>query len=380
MLLIVSIACAAYLVLLGVKSILAVVRSVDGVDTAPIVVEPGMLTIMQPILSGDVRLEEMLEGNLVSLPGQRFLWLCDEWDVEAIRVATRLKEKHPASLITIQLCADCPEGINPKVFKLIAGTPEVVTPFIAVLDDDTHLPAETAADLVKYAQSATVTTALPAYRNDGNFSGRLLSQFVDNNSVMTYLPLLHFCPPISINGMCYVMKSGDLGLFGAIRHHLTDDLALAGAVRSAGGTIYQSVFPVRLTTDITDFRHYLRMMHRWYLFALLLLRGQPAAYKGVILLLHGWHPLVLWIAAVGLLVRPSLAMAGVVGGFLLIRSCVLGMLQGKVFGRSQHLPISSVVSEMLQPFHLLHAALDRNIRWRSRRYRVHSSEHFEAHE
>jgi ceramide glucosyltransferase len=37
-----------------------------------------------------------------------------------------------------------------------------------------------------------------------------------------------------------------------------------------------------------------------------------------------------------------------------------------------------LLSELLQPLHLLHAALYRNIRWRTRRYRVRDNDRFSA--
>lgn len=380
MLLIVSACCAAYLILLGVKLILAVVQTRNDRATTADALKPETLTILQPILSGDVRLEEMLESNLLSLPEQRFLWLCDAWDVEGIRVAERLREKYPTCQITIQQCPDCPDRVNPKVFKLIHGSSLVDTPFFAVVDDDTHLPTVTAIDLVAHARVGMVATALPVYRASGGFSGALLAQFVNNNSAVTYLSLLPFCRPISINGMCYVMKHSDIGIFHRIPHHLTDDLALAGAVKEAGGTIYQSSRAVFLTTDIAGFRHYWRMMHRWYLFALLLLREQGMGYQFVIFALHGWHPLMLWIALIALVIQPSWAVVLVLAAMVVIRTFLLRMLQKEVFGKPVHQSTASIISELLQPLHLLHAFTNRNIRWRNRRYRVYSSDHFETNE
>ncbi len=53
----------------------------------------GTLTIKQAILSGDPLLESRLEANLDNLPGQNFLWLIDEDDAEALRIAG--KQKRP---------------------------------------------------------------------------------------------------------------------------------------------------------------------------------------------------------------------------------------------------------------------------------------------
>ncbi|MBX3741684.1 MAG: hypothetical protein KF712_11880 [Akkermansiaceae bacterium] len=368
--------CGLYLLLLGMKAVLAVLQARKDAHAEEQLLKLRTLTVLQPILSGDEKLERMLASNLHSLPGQCFVWLCDEGDAEAIRVAETLRSAYPAHQITIVTCPECPDGVNPKVFKLIQASSMVETPFFAVLDDDTHLPAATAADLVMHAQDAMLSTALPSYRESGGFSGSLLAQFVNNNSAMTYLSLLPFCPPISLNGMCYVMKSGDIGLFPGIARHLTDDLALAGAVRSAGGVIHQSSLPVFLTTHINGFSHYLRMMHRWYLFALLLVREQHPARQVVIFAFHGWHQLLLWVPLVFLVIRPSVRLAVFTLIVFLVRSFILQLMQTGVFGTPIHRPFASLVSELLQPLHMVHALIDRRIRWRSRRYRVHASDRF----
>ncbi|RYD33214.1 MAG: hypothetical protein EOP87_11410, partial [Verrucomicrobiaceae bacterium] len=174
--------CGLYLLLLGMKAVLAVLQARKDARADEPLLGLRTLTVLQPILSGDAKLERMLEGNLHSLPGQCFLWLCDAGDAEGVRVAEKLRAEHPAHQITIVLCPDCPERVNPKVFKLIHASALVDTPFFAVLDDDTHLPTATAADLLLHAQDAMIATALPSYRESGGFSGSLLAQFVNNNS------------------------------------------------------------------------------------------------------------------------------------------------------------------------------------------------------
>jgi ceramide glucosyltransferase len=369
--------CGFYLLLLGVKAVLAVVQARKDAHEQEPLLKLRTLTVLQPILSGDEKLERMLESNLHSLPGQCFLWLCDARDTEAIRVTEKLRAAHPAHQITSVICPDCPDGVNPKVFKLIHASSLVETPFFAVLDDDTHLPSATAADLVMRAEDAMLSTALPSYRESGGFSGSLLAQSVNNNSAMICLALLPFCPPISLNGMCYVMKTGDIGMLMGIARHLTDDLALARAVKSAGGMIHQSSLPVFLTTHVIGFTHYLRMMHRWYLFALLLVREQHPTRQVVIFAFHGWHQLLLWVPLVFLVIRPSLRLAVFTLIVLLVRSFILQLMQAGVFGLPIHRPFASLISELLQPLHMVHALVDRRIRWRSRRYRVLSSDRFE---
>ncbi|MDB6078348.1 MAG: hopanoid biosynthesis associated glycosyl transferase protein HpnI [Akkermansiaceae bacterium] len=376
MILAISICCLAYLLVMILKAGLALSYAASEERADPAGLKDETVTIAQAILSGDPGLETMLESNLSSLSGQRFLWLCDDHDEEARRVTARLIASHPGEKITVLLCPPCPPARNPKVFKLIHGSSQVDTPFLLVLDDDTHLPRATAATLIHHARSHDIATGLPQYEPGDNLPSSLLAQFVNNNSAMTYLSLLPFAPPISINGMCYAMKSADRAIFEAIGHHLTDDLALATAIQARGGSIHQSAYPQRIATRVKDLAHYARMTHRWHLFALLLLRKQPPRYRAAIFLLHGWHPLVLWALLACLLAAPSWPATAIVAGFLLVRAALIRIVQRRLFHQTLHLPGVSLLSEMLQPLHLVHAALVKIIDWRGRRYRVFASDHF----
>lgn len=342
--------------------------------------EPGELTVAQAILSGDDGLEKMLESNLESLRGQHFLWLCDEDDAEALRVTDVLMSRHSKEAITRLSCPPCPAGINPKVFKIIHGSSHVDTPFLLVLDDDTHLPEQSAFMLVRHARSHDIATGLPQYRNGSGLPSTLLAQFVNNNSALTYLSLLPLIEPISINGMCYVMRAEKIGVFQEIAEHLTDDLALAIRIRRQGGSIHQSSARQILATQVQGMGHYRRMMHRWYVFAMLLLKEQPPGIQLIIILLHGSHPLLLWCLMVMVAAAPSMFTVGVLAGVLVLRAGLLVLIQRRVFRQVMHLPWSSLASELLQPFHLIHALMDRDIEWRGRRYRVHASDRFEAHD
>src|SRR5262249_22564537 len=159
-------------------------------------------------------------------------------------------------------------------------------------------------------------------------------------------------------------------------------------VMQTGGTIRQTPYPQFVATSVRDFRHYRAVMHRWFLFALLLLREQPAGWTLAITLLHGLPPLLLWtlllwtmtlgLATTSMSTAPaSLAPAARLAEAavalllaLLLRAAALIAVQRRLTGRSRHSPILSIVSELLQPLHLLHALVSRRIVWRTRRYLV----------
>jgi ceramide glucosyltransferase len=60
------------------------------------------------------------------------------------------------------------------------------------------------------------------------------------------------------------------------------------------------------------------------------------------------------------------------------RLLIIAGMHRRFFGRSLHRPWLSIVSELLQPVHLIHALGCRTIRWRTRRYRVRDADDFVA--
>ncbi len=372
-----------YLLLLGKKAGLAkqVARSEPRLPPS----DGAGVAIAQPILSGDPTLATVLAENLRELPAARFLWLVDLDDLEGQRVCSELAARHPETKIEISLHDQPPPAINPKLWKLEAARAahpaNTAEPVFLVLDDDTRMPGSTLAALLSALDVHSVATSLPGYLDDGRFPSRLLAQFVDNNAALTYLPLLPFLPPLTINGMAYALqrkKLDEMGGFGQLLGHLTDDLAVAETVLAAGGTIFQSARPHWVETTVRDGKHYAQLMHRWFLFALLLLRKQPLRIRATIGLLHALPPLLL-VALVGTAaLAPSPVGLGVLAATLGLRALGLAAVQRAIYDRSLEAPATSIASELLQPLHLLHALFWRRIVWRTRRYRVRDDRHFTA--
>ncbi len=340
------------------------------------------VAIAQPILSGDPRLGEVLGDNLRELPAARFLWLVDLDDLEAQRICNDLATRNPRTKIETSLHAQPPEGTNPKLWKLEAARAAgIAEPVFLVLDDDTRMPGPTLAALLQALETHPLATSLPGYLDDGRFPSRLLAQFVDNNAALTYLPLLPFLPPLTINGMAYalrVKKLNEIGGFAGMLGALTDDLAVAEAVLCRGDTIFQSARPHWVQTTVRDGKHYFQLMHRWFLFALLLLRKQPLQIRATIGLLHALPPLLLLALVITSALVPSTAGVAVLIATLALRGLGLASLQRAIYGRVLEAPLSSLISELLQPFHLLHAVFLRRIVWRTRRYKVQDDRHFTA--
>jgi ceramide glucosyltransferase len=316
------------------------------------------MTILQPILSGDPALGETLRCNLEAVQA-RFLWLVDEDDAEGLRITGELAAGSNGRAVILR-CPPVSGNDNPKTVKLQRGLAAVETEYIAVLDDDTIVTPKHLSRAVFALRSCTLYTGLPCYLGGAGFWSSLVTHFVNNNSTLTYLPLLPLIGPLTINGMFYVMRSEELramGGFAPITAKLCDDYALATLVRSHGGTIRQGVTRQYLRTTVPSAGHYVRLMHRWFLFANILVRDQPFGVQLLLFVALGLPPLLLWTGFATL----SYALPLV----LLLRHFVIGSLQDPASGGNS--AILSILSELLQPLHWLHATLQHTLRWRTRR-------------
>ena len=369
-----------YILILVLKSALAL-QYANTYPTPTHNVNVKDVTICQAILSGDPQLENMLSENLQSLPGVRFLWLIDGDDLEAKLVTSKLMDSHSQKQIAVIEFSKPPDGVNPKVFKLNGAQKYIETPYLVILDDDTILNLLGLNALINSLDHSQLSTGLPFYRNAANCYSNLLGQFVNNNSSQTYLSLLKLTAPVSINGMCYALRLetlNDIHGFEPILRHLTDDLAMADQIIKSGGTIHQTSLPLELTTTIKTFPEYARQMHRWFLFAILLMRRQSLGINLMITILHGVPPLLLITMLFLPLICISTKSIFIVCFIFIVRAVVLCLVQIRISGKLRHNPLLSIVSELFQPFHLCHALCSKTIRWRSRRYFVFDNDRFES--
>ena len=338
------------------------------------------ITILQPILSGDPFLGDALRANLArTAQDARFLWLVDEDDAEGRRIASSIDDAR----ITVLECPPPRAHENPKTAKLQRALAYVETPYVAVLDDDTIVSPMQLGRAMHALESCTLYTGLPCYLPGPNFWSSLVSHFVNNNSILTYLAL----PPLTINGMFYAMRTSDLramGGFAPIVHKLCDDYALAALVRRHGGTIHQGITPQFLRTTVPGARAYLALMQRWFLFANVLLRDQPARMQVLLIPLLGLPPVFLILSFLSL--AGGAIPAAILAVVLIVRHALLRNLHQTFFGqnvgrgfsppapgggglkpRPALNPFLSVLSELLQPLHWLHACVQHSMQWRTRR-------------
>lgn len=346
--------------------------------------------VLQPIRSGDATLAETLGASLRTLGahGATLHWLIDSDDAVAADTVRSIFDAQPALRARVEVSEHppCPPAINPKLFKLDRALARCTGHAVLVLDDDARMPASTLDALLaalgdSRVDAPTISTALPIYLPAQGFGARLLARFVNDSAALTYLPPRLRGDTPTINGMAWAMRRDALMAIGGFvprLRHLTDDLAMAQAVLAGGGRIEQRREPVWMRTALPDLRAYVRQMHRWMLFARLLLRTQPRPARLRIALGQGLPTALPLIATTALAIAPS--WLGVIAFALGASAHLFGRraLQRACAGEAARIePLSSLLVALLLPLHLLHALLDSRIRWREHRYRVIANDRFE---
>ena len=246
--------------------------------------EVAVITIVQPILSGDPHLAETLRANATlatSLP-VRWKWLVDHDDLPGQQLTASLLDElaatAPASRKRIErmLTAPAPDGVNPKTYKLRLAwenrTPSEQSAFFGVLDDDTRLlpgHLEVAIGALRRGKKAGLVFGLPYYRSFGTPWAALVSTFVNRNSLWSYLPILSVMPPLTINGMFWLARPEAIAAlhgFRAVETFVCDDYAVARAVREAGYELRQTSIVHPLQTGVESASAYDRLITRWFIF------------------------------------------------------------------------------------------------------------------
>jgi len=369
----------AFLVQLAAKSALAL--RLRRRESVPPACDWRELTVLQPVVSGDPELEQILRADRAEFPGATFLWAVDRTDPDAIVLCRRLAAQFPSDHSQILETEEPPPACNPKMWKQHLALPLVRTRWLAVVDDDTRVTRRGMEQLIKSVDDgAMLATGLPCYVPARGFWSGLVTEFVNSAASLTYLPAAALAEPVSINGMCYLARTETVrrhGLFENLRV-ITDDLGVARAVRAAGGRIVQTTQPQFISTTVHSSRHFARLMHRWFVFIRVLLQRESLATRACLLgallapALCFWGALGLawWQAAPVIAALFTLAL-------LAVRSLVIAAVNRRLTGAVRHRPLASLAMEACQGVFLLSAWLHPVIWWRKRRIRVRSYDDFD---
>jgi ceramide glucosyltransferase len=232
-----------------------------------------LVSILQPVASGDPTLAECLEASLRARTAyaREVIWLLDEDDGAAQQVCQTLAQRYPQ--VPTHLVLLPPPGLhqNPKMFKLMAGLPLAQGDVICILDDDTRLPDDAFETCLPYLEKPKVALVfgLPYYVTFQNLWSQWVACFVNSHSLLTYIPYLQWHEPVTINGMFYCLRRDvlqQIGDFAGLDEMLADDFAICHKVRQSGWQVYQTPVVHGVGTTVTGARHYFSLMQRWFIF------------------------------------------------------------------------------------------------------------------
>ena len=346
-------------------------------------------TVLQPILSGDPRLEEDLKANLKNTTDMNFIWLVDKSDKVAINtVESILKDKNYSNRIEVYYLDDVPQELNPKIFKLAQVVDKIKTEYSIILDDDAVIDRKKLDELSVYEKdkSEWIATGIPFNYNIKGFYSKLISAFINSNSIFSYFSMSFLKENKTINGMFYILRTDILKKYSAfdeIKYWLCDDLALATYLLSKKVKIIQSTIFCNVRNTVPSLKRYILLMKRWLLFSNVYMKNAFSTKFLFIILLPTLLPTILlffsFYLGIDYLVIVLNLFIGKIALFHIVR---LFIYQGNyeensfkkslfVFSPQTTELLYELLSEFLLPFMLIYTLLTPPvILWRNKKIRV----------
>ena len=346
-------------------------------------------TVLQPILSGDPRLEEDLTANLKNTTDMKFICLVDKSDKVAINtVENILKDKNYSNRIEVYYLDDVPQELNPKIFKLAQVVDKIKTEYSIILDDDAVIDRKKLDELSVYEKdkSEWIATGIPFNYNIKGFYSKLISAFINSNSIFSYFSLSFLKENKTINGMFYILRTDILKKYSAfeeIKYWLCDDLALATYLLSKKVKIIQSTIFCNVRNTVPSLKRYILLMKRWLLFSNVYMKNAFSTKFLFIILLPTLLPTILlffsFYLGIDYLVIILNLFIGKIALFHIVR---LFIYQGNyeensfkkslfVFSPQTTELLYELLSEFLLPFMLIYTLLTPPvILWRNKKIRV----------
>ncbi len=353
-------------------------------------IDENKYTIVQPILSGDPRLEDDLIANLKNTTDIKFIWLVDKNDKIAIQTVEKiLKNKNYSNRIEVYYLDDVPQEVNPKIFKLKQVVDKIKTEYTIILDDDSVIDRKRLDELSIYEKDKTewIVTGIPFNYNIKGFYSKLISAFINSNSIFSYFSLSFLKENKTINGMFYILRTDILKKYSAfenIKYWLCDDLALTTYLLSKDVKIIQSTIFCNVRNTVPNFKRYILLMKRWLLFSNVYMKNTFSIKFLFIILLPTLLPTVLLFLSFYLGINYLVIVLNLfivkVALFYIIRLFIYqGVREEKTAKKSDFIVFSpqtkellyELLSEFLLPFMLIFTLLTPPvIIWRNKKIRV----------
>jgi len=232
-----------------------------------------------------------------------------------------------------------------------------------------------------------IATGIPYNYNIKGFYSKLVSAFINSNSIFSYFSLSFLKENKTINGMFYILRTNILKKYSAfenIKYWLCDDLALATYLLSKDVKIIQSTIFCNVRNTVPSFKRYILLMKRWLLFSNVYMKNAFSIKFLFIILLPTLLPTVLLFLSFYLGINYLVIVLNLfivkVALFYIIRLFIYqGVREEKTAKKSDFIVFSpqtkellyELLSEFLLPFMLIFTLLTPPvIIWRNKKIRV----------
>ena len=319
----------------------------------------------------------------------RFRWLVDKSDKVAINtVENILKDKNYSNRIEVYYLDDVPQELNPKIFKLAQVVDKIKTEYSIILDDDAVIERKKLDELSVYEKdkSEWIATGIPFNYNIKGFYSKLISAFINSNSIFSYFSLSFLKENKTINGMFYILRTDILKKYSAfdeIKYWLCDDLALATYLISKKVKIIQSTIFCNVRNTVPSLKRYILLMKRWLLFSNVYMKNAFSTKFLFIILLPTLLPTILlffsFYLGIDYLVIVLNLFIGKIALFHITRIFIYQVKEQENSSKKSLFTFSpqtteilyELLSEFLLPFMLIYTLLTPPvILWRNKKIRV----------
>lgn len=229
------------------------------------------ISLIQPITRGAANLKYNLQCRFeLEYPAKiQHLLVCDLGDIKSQEICQNIKTQYQT--VDIDILTIPSDNIADKIAKMQYGIAEATGEILCFIDDDIALKPNAMKEMIPYLLEPGVgaTFGLASAISWNNIWSSLMSAFVNNNALLTYIPVTYIIPPFTITGHIFAVTRKNFDAangFNNMQQQINDDHELAFRLQDIGLTLKQTPIIYRVSNEFMSFSEYANQIKRWFVF------------------------------------------------------------------------------------------------------------------